>query len=321
MHIRLLHQDGELFNMTYISSPQPAQGQTVFVRKTGSDATGDGSYTFPYLTINQALTSITDNSSSKRYKIDVGPGQYTEIQLALKPNIWIVGCGQPIGGPCRVSTTAVTVDSSWNTTAGARGGVSNIYFNGSTQLNADLTATGHSAPTIIELKDVTFNGAITYKGNNSGDGLDWRGGETFGTVTIIGGGSNTFQSVFCFSDLVVKDGPVGVVQGFQMFSSVVGGNTTITALSSNAIQAAFIGSNISGNYTQTQTNGTVVSYFDADSYPNGTVTINSGTLTRTSPSTGIAYTPGVSSNWNATIPTTVAAALDQLSSRVKALSG
>ena len=307
--------------MTYITSPQPAQGQMVFVRKTGNDITGDGSADYPYLTINQALTSITDNSSSKRYKIDVGPGAYTETHIALKPNVWIVGCGQEIGGPCRVAVSnPITVDSSWNVTTGARGGISNIYFNGTTQLSADLTSTGHTSPTILELKNVTFNGAVTYKAIASGDGIDWRGGETFGTVTLIGGGSNTLQGVFCFGDIVLADG-TGIVQGFQMFNGVVGGNTTVSALSGNVVQVQFIGSNVGGNFTQTQTNGTLTTYFDSGSYPNGTVTINSGTLTRTSPSTGIAYTPSVNGNWKATVPTTVQAALDQLSSRVTALSG
>lgn len=65
--------------------PGVALAQTVMVAKSGGD----------YTTISDALTSITDASSGKRYTIVVSPGVYIE-DITMKSWISIIGVGGPL---------------------------------------------------------------------------------------------------------------------------------------------------------------------------------------------------------------------------------
>lgn len=73
-----------------IGSPIYSDYQTAHVSKAGNDTTGNGSLENPYLTIGQALTDITDASSTKRYMITVWPGIYTE-NVVLKNYVYLYG--------------------------------------------------------------------------------------------------------------------------------------------------------------------------------------------------------------------------------------
>lgn len=64
--------------------------ETRFVAKNGSDATGDGSLESPFLTIQAAITSITDATSIKPYQVFVAPGIYATA-FVIQPWIFIVG--------------------------------------------------------------------------------------------------------------------------------------------------------------------------------------------------------------------------------------
>lgn len=52
----------------------------IYVSTTGSDTSGDGSEEKPFATIYHANETITDNSYTKRYRIIVLPGTYTDLQ-------------------------------------------------------------------------------------------------------------------------------------------------------------------------------------------------------------------------------------------------
>jgi len=68
------------------------QKNIVNVATDGNDTTGDGSISYPYLTITKALTSITDSSVSNRYIIKLAPGQYAENNpLVMKEGVTIQG--------------------------------------------------------------------------------------------------------------------------------------------------------------------------------------------------------------------------------------
>lgn len=69
----------------------PAASQSVYVNSGGSDTVGDGSNTNPYATVGKAMASITDASLSKTYSIEIGAGRYTEVSLALKPWVFMIG--------------------------------------------------------------------------------------------------------------------------------------------------------------------------------------------------------------------------------------
>src|SRR5579863_5895558 len=67
----------------------PVNSQIVCVDKGGNDTLGNGTSIYPYLTITQAMASITDSAPTKRYVIKVGPGDYTD-SFSLKANVAIV---------------------------------------------------------------------------------------------------------------------------------------------------------------------------------------------------------------------------------------
>ncbi|CAH6419709.1 Collagen [uncultured virus] len=79
--------------------PLPTFTRIVYVNKGGNDATADGSECFPFLTVTAAMASITDaiapfpdpNNITKRYAINIGPGEYIEGQLGLKANVQLIG--------------------------------------------------------------------------------------------------------------------------------------------------------------------------------------------------------------------------------------
>src|SRR5258707_612282 len=48
--------------------------QTKFVAKNGNDATGDGSIAKPFLTIQTAISSVSDAAAAKPYSVLVAPG-------------------------------------------------------------------------------------------------------------------------------------------------------------------------------------------------------------------------------------------------------
>lgn len=56
----------------------------IYVSTTGSDTSGDGSEEKPFATIYHANETITDNSYTKRYRIIVLPGTYTDLQDKYK---------------------------------------------------------------------------------------------------------------------------------------------------------------------------------------------------------------------------------------------
>lgn len=54
---------------------------TVYVSKSGSDSTGDGSSAKPFLTVQKAIDSIPKNLGSYHAQIDIGAGTYNERAL------------------------------------------------------------------------------------------------------------------------------------------------------------------------------------------------------------------------------------------------
>src|SRR5579872_1114076 len=66
--------------------PPGSSSTMIYVNKTGNDVTGDGKLFTPFLTIQRAMTAITDSSQTKQYSVVCGPGTYND-NFALKP--WV----------------------------------------------------------------------------------------------------------------------------------------------------------------------------------------------------------------------------------------
>src|SRR6478736_7782863 len=46
-----------------------------------------------FASVKAAVDSITDASSSNVYKVCVGPGEYLEDAIQMKPHVWVEGSG------------------------------------------------------------------------------------------------------------------------------------------------------------------------------------------------------------------------------------
>ena len=85
------------------------QAEVRYVNKAGNDATGDGSFDNPFLTVQAAISSITDATAAKPYSVLVAPGVYATPFL-LAPWIFVQGAGRentsvtPTAARSRVAT-------------------------------------------------------------------------------------------------------------------------------------------------------------------------------------------------------------------------
>lgn len=155
------------------------QAQTRYVDKGGNDATGDGSFDNPFLTIQAAITSITDATATKQYTIHVGPGIYATA-FALQP--WIF-----IEGENREATVLANPSANWIgagfAAAGTQtAGISNVTLGANflvdfaavaspgagtfilTQINyaaTAISATGNNSTNLFSMADV-FNTSLAF---------------------------------------------------------------------------------------------------------------------------------------------------------------
>lgn len=74
---------------------------TIYVSKSGNDASGDGSANAPFATIKRALDSVPKNIEGKEITIDIASGTYSE-------DVEISGFS---GAPLRFNIAAITVNS------------------------------------------------------------------------------------------------------------------------------------------------------------------------------------------------------------------
>lgn len=224
----------------------PSTDQLVYVSKGGNDVTGNGSFGNPYLTIGQALTSITDSSPTKRYVIQVGPGDYPE-NLILKANIFIKGSG-PIATRITGSTININ-DVSWNiTTADDRSGFQDISINNTATW--DFTAQANDTQGKLYFWNIRTGSTWAVTADNAINQLIIQDSQMFGTTTFNGmtvyASGTTWQS----------------------------GNIVLNSSSLAGVPATFtgVGCNIIGNISATWTS-------------NATVTLNLSTVTMSSTST------------------------------------
>jgi hypothetical protein len=84
-------------------------GGTKYVATTGNDSTGAGTALNPYATASKALSTITDATANKRYRIWLADGNYTEtavLDFNAKPYVDLSGSGpRNIGDTAGVKIT------------------------------------------------------------------------------------------------------------------------------------------------------------------------------------------------------------------------
>lgn len=83
-----------LIHHCYGFFPSPLYHDTLYVNQTYSGFPQDGGENTPFVSLTQALTTISDASPTHRYRILVEPGTYTEPRLHIIADVFLVGSSQ-----------------------------------------------------------------------------------------------------------------------------------------------------------------------------------------------------------------------------------
>ncbi len=134
--------------------------QIKWVTKTGS-ANGNGSQAAPFDAVANAIASITDATSSKRYIVRVGPGDFSGVTFTLQPWIYVVGSG--------VDATLISPVSTQALGSGFVGGVglrSTGLFDCTTsgQFKVDFAAIGSTGTDYMVVGEVNTIGNLVVTG-------------------------------------------------------------------------------------------------------------------------------------------------------------
>ncbi len=134
----------------------PSATETVYVSASdGSDTTGNGAFNNPFASVGHAMASILDATSTKKYIIDVSPGQYDQA-IALKPWVWVRGADSTnvrLGG-------IISMDASWGAGANLLAGFDDITFS-ETAPTFDFNSVSSSQGKLF-FNNCTFNGTPSF---------------------------------------------------------------------------------------------------------------------------------------------------------------
>lgn len=283
----------------------------IYVDKSGSDTTGNGSPSNPFLTIVHAYSSATSASSTNRYTINVGPGVYSETSLTLKPWVWLQG---QAGGATTVSSSGNIGFSGLTSGAAIQLGLLGLVISTPLNLNStNLTSSGSLLMTIREVQ-LTSGSTFTFIGIHV-ETLEIYDSYFTNTVTFSGLLSTyiagcDIQSQFIITDTYAAGGQVYYITGCYIGIFSVTAPTTPTEI---IISGTYILGGLTLSGAQVEYNPDVSSIIFGTSISNGAV------VTPLNDVQYIHYTPAVSGNWSP-VPTQPAAALDQLASRLTGLS-
>jgi hypothetical protein len=132
--------------------------QDLYVNQNGSDTAGNGTEAWPFATIQKALSSISDASTSKRYVIHVAPGEYPGA-FNVKPWVAIEGASNSSGFQGTVEITAaansIGFDPSFATSGFSVFWLSHLVFENQLTFNYSASANQQIQGTFF---DVDFNG-------------------------------------------------------------------------------------------------------------------------------------------------------------------
>ena len=140
------------------SNTNPAVDLTVYVRKGGSDVTGDGSFNKPFATINAAcalIRSFANATTTNRYTVLVGTGRYTE---ALVMSEWTFVVGDSCEGT-RVTFSSFTLGADFTPNVDHRCGFQSMTISGGQTIDFNAVSSNQGK---IRFDNVTFNDKWTF---------------------------------------------------------------------------------------------------------------------------------------------------------------
>src|SRR5579872_1876688 len=307
------------------AGPPPAATQTVYVSKAGNDTTGDGRFLSPFLTIQRAMTEISDASQTKIYSVQVGPGIYND-NFAFKPWVSVVGVASSSAyeGVTQIGSGAViSFDASWSGSVYDVAWFAHLTFNNTPSFdipNVDAQLTFFTCE---------FNNGVSFVAHHSGNvnNMTLDNCVSYGNVSvtdcqylylvggtvIYGSGSVTVTSTPAVAPtqttLLAQGGSIGT-EGSPALSFV-------SQASSGGAVGDMQGCSVTGSLSLS---GAMCSYTaTADGIPS-TRTYSSGAtelanLHYYTASGAIAYVPSVLADWSGLAPVSVQHALDRLAAK------
>lgn len=279
------------------ANASPVISQILYVNQLGNDLACDGSRDNPCATVAQAQSLIPDNSSTKVYKIEVGPGNITEtVAFKLKP--WIYIAGVDMGATRWLPKGDITADPSLGGPSGGRFGIIDLTISGSTpNINLNLQALGGTASTVFFLQNVRLNGLFTYKARTSADFYEVHGGVYFGNWAISGG------------------------QGLVMNTYIPGSVSINTLGYVGAGSADFHACSSAGSLSLSTGGSTFTLNKTASKFDLGVSLAGSALTVKEDTAKELKYSPADATAWVAPIPANVSDALDRMAALLKTLNG
>jgi len=189
---------------SYAVNAEFAWQQAIFVAKNGNDATADGTLNNPFLTISGAMASINDASPTKRYVINVHPGNYTEGTFSLKANVFINGYER---NAVRITATSFEMNSDFSGGGGIdnRSGFANCILIGVANFN---WTTVTSSAGKLYFTNCIFNSNVSFTGYNSSIAqIATSNCLFFGTWTLSGINAGTHQGNIHYSNIFLNQHP------------------------------------------------------------------------------------------------------------------
>lgn len=257
----------------------------VYVDGGTTETDHNGSINQPYITIQDALDSITDASASKKYVISLAPATYDEgATLTLKPFIGLNSLG---------NNKNTLIDS--NIEINVAGEYSIEDINVSLNIDADVAGLG---ATNLQFRNIEMLGNLAIDGDGAGN-----------TTAIISGCRIGLSG----NSLFIVNASAVIATTFVEIDVNIEANSGTLDGDGNAAKATFIACqfkgdvNINGSlqgrgtFISTATNGTFTAdgslisvIFDSSSFPQNQSFINGASFSLTSFAEGTAYDPSSS---------------------------
>jgi hypothetical protein len=311
-------------------STAPILNQSLYISKTGSDDTGNGSINSPFLTIAWALSFISSPSANVRYTIYVAPGEYAD-PFSIRPWTSIIGAyagsnGVTPDGAMLVEITAPAdtcgFSADWATSRYSVGFMSGLGF----QNHQTWDQASHPGmQPQLNFQSCSFNSGASFLGPGTVgfDNVTWDDCLSYGGVTVQGWQVLwTRNCVFLGGNVDINAGPPGATEDTTWLSQ---GDSVGTNFSSTNVtlfqdgynphyaKADLSNTSVVGNLT---INGVLTSYSSTmEGIPCPVMLLNGAqSPILVSCATGLAYDPLDDGYW-VTPPTSVSNALDQLAAK------
>jgi hypothetical protein len=297
--------------------------RTIYVSKSGSDTSGNGSQLMPFFTVSFALTQVNDASQTRPHEIRVGTGNYTE-DLLIKPWVGITGAPatSAFEGPTTITVNSIDFDPSFQGLGFNVAWLSHLTFNNAPTFNfANFSALDAQ----LTFFDCLFNSGATYVGAGSGNvnNINW-------------------DDCLCYGEVFIQDCQYFFLTGGSLIQITGGGNaldvtSTVEATTLLALQCAIngninlhtpalnplvaaelVGCAVAGNLIL---NGNVSYTSTADGIPSSITLMNSAPPpVLSTKANAIGYVAASSANWNNSAPTSIASALDRIAAKIGPIS-